>query len=89
MANYVTTREEIADIKNRGGERCFAQMLVEIGFDPERPVKVEYSNGAVEFWQPDDSRIIIPQNHVVNGSQRKNLMRDIRSGKRVVLKNGV
>lgn len=89
MPNYITTREEIAEIVSSNGQNSFAKMLLDLGFDPDRPVKVEYNNGKVEYWQPDDSRIIIPQNHVINGSQRQNLTRDIRYGKKVILKNGV
>ena len=71
MVSYITNREEIANIVSEHGEKSFAKLLLDLGFNPESPTKVEYRNGKIEFWQPESDLLIAPNSPVVNGGVRK------------------
>lgn len=85
MISYVTTREEIADVVGANGELSFAKMLLDLGFDPERPTKVDYKGGKIEFWQPENDLLIAPSNPVVNGGARGDWGNAMRQGRARVM----
>lgn len=86
MVSLVTTRDEISMLYSQRGEIGLQRYLEDLGFDLEKPIKMEVSRGKAEFWQPEDDLLIVPQAPVVNGSQRKQFMKNMGMNKRMVLK---
>ena len=86
MVSFVTTKDEISKLYSQRGELGLQHYLEDLGFDLTKPIKMEVARGKAEFWQPEDDLLIVPQAPVINGSQRKQFMRNMRSNKRMVLK---
>jgi hypothetical protein len=85
MHSFITTRDQIADMYNTRGEIGLQCYLSDLGFDCSRPIKFEGDRGKVEFWQAEDDLLIVPQNSVINGSQRRYMRNHQLKGRRNVL----
>lgn len=76
MISFVTTRDELNKIVSERGQVGLGAFLADLEFDLSKPMKVDAQQGKIEFWQPEDDLLITPSMPVINGSQRKQFMRN-------------